>query len=105
MRHAPPLPLAELAHEAFILYRRPAGGLYDAILAASPPRRPAHRAGSAAPAGHPQPAAQAQGCSGARCGGWAATASSTAPSAPSALALPRCAAALRRSSSAFVSWC
>ncbi|RTF36981.1 LysR family transcriptional regulator, partial [Serratia marcescens] len=35
-----PLPLAELAHEAFILYRRPAGqGLYDAILAAC------HRAG------------------------------------------------------------
>ena len=30
-----PLPLANLAHEAFILYRRPAGpGLYDAILAA-----------------------------------------------------------------------
>lgn len=35
-----PLPLTELAHEAFILYRRPAGqGLYDAILAAC------HRAG------------------------------------------------------------
>ena len=49
-----PLPLAELAHESFILYRRPAG-LYDAI-GRLPPRRlqPAHRAGSAAPAGHPQ---------------------------------------------------
>lgn len=35
-----PLPLDALAHEAFILYRRPAGqGLYDAILAAC------HRAG------------------------------------------------------------
>ncbi|WP_261227844.1 LysR family transcriptional regulator [Serratia entomophila] len=35
-----PLPLTALAHEAFILYRRPAGqGLYDAILAAC------HRAG------------------------------------------------------------
>lgn len=37
---AQPLPLASLANEAFILYRRPAGqGLYDAILAAC------HRAG------------------------------------------------------------
>lgn len=65
-----PLPLAELAHEAFILYRRPAGqGLYDAILAACTMRRlqPAHRAGSAAPAGHPQPGGRRPGAvSGAR---------------------------------------
>lgn len=82
-----PLPLAELAHEAFILYRR----------ACRPPSAWS---------------AQAWGCQWcpARCGGWAATASSTAPSPKRRSSAPRftwrCAAArLRRSSSAFVSWC
>ena len=51
-----PLPLAELAHESFILYRRPAGRGCTTPSRRLPPRRlqPAHRAGSAAPAGHPQ---------------------------------------------------
>ena len=64
-----PLPLAELAHESFILYRRPAGGAVRRHPRRLPPRRlqPAHRAGSAAPAGHPQPGRRRAGAvSGAR---------------------------------------
>lgn len=63
------LPLAELAHESFILYRRPAGQAVRRHPRRLPPRRlqPAHRAGSAAPAGHPQPGRRRAGAvSGAR---------------------------------------
>lgn len=110
-----PLPLAELAHEAFILYRRPAGqgcttpswppATAPASARASCRKRRACRQPSAWSA----PGWGCQSCP-ARCGGWAATASSTAPSPKKHSSAPRftwrCAAArLRQSSSAFVSWC
>ena len=110
-----PLPLAELAHEAFILYRRPAGqgcttpswppATAPASARASYRKRRACRPPSAWSA----PGWGCQWCP-ARCGGWAATASSIAPSPKRHSSAPRfiwrCAAArLRRSSSGFVSWC
>ncbi|WP_242450553.1 LysR family transcriptional regulator [Serratia marcescens] len=79
-----PLPLAELAHEAFILYRRPAGqGAVRRHSGRLPPCRlqPAHRAGSARACRPPSAwSAPDWGCPSCPvpCGGWAATASSTA---------------------------
>jgi DNA-binding transcriptional LysR family regulator len=107
-----PLPLAELAHEAFILYRRPAGcttpswppATAPASARASCRKRRACRPPSAWSA----PGWGCQSCP-ARCGGWAATALSTAPSPKKRSSAPRftwrCAIARpRRSSSAFANW-
>ena len=78
-----------------------------------PPRRlqPAHRAGSAAPAGHPQLVGAGLGLSVVpgsmrRLGGDGIVYRTLAEEAAQRPALRRCAAArLRRSSNAFVSWC
>ena len=60
-----PLPLAELAHEAFILSPPGRPGAVRRHPGRLPPRRlqPAHRTGSAAPAGHPQPGRRRAGLS------------------------------------------
>ena len=89
-----PLPLAELAHESFILYRRPAGRGCT-----TPSRPPATAPASARascrkrracrpPSARSAPGWGCQWCP-AQCGGWAATASSTAPSPKRHSSAPR----------------
>ena len=96
-----PLPLAELAHESFILYRRPAGGAVrrhrpPATAPASARASCRKRRACRPPSARSAPGWGCQWCP-AQCGGWAATASSTAPSPKRHSSAPRftrrCAAA------------